>query len=155
VCGDRNVEDITMDRVFRLFVSSSLLFASCGPSSQNFQVAEVVSVEKQALEEIRATPSTFKLSAEEDRPTWTRAKIFFENFNGGNPVLGDGVMKSSPSTASKVHYTIEKRWSGDGYRYTVLSQTPKTPTAPDQLMLYSKNVARFLQTGYLEVSLLK
>lgn len=153
--GDHYVEELTMDRVCRLFVSSCLIFVSCGPSSQKFEVAEVVTVEKQALEEIRATPSTFKLSAEEDRPTWTRAKIFFENFNGGNPVLGDGVMKSSPSTASKVHYTIEKKWNGDGYRYTVLSQTPNMPTAPDQLMLYSKNVARFLQTGYLEVSLLK
>jgi hypothetical protein len=138
-----------------MLVPLAVSLTSCASPKRQFEIAEVVSVEAQALEELRSTPDAFAVNPADDVSTWTRAKIFFENYGGGKPVLTSTQMKSPPSTSLKVRYIVSKHWNKGTFNYKVTANTPGSVTPKDRLSLYAKNLSRFLQTGHLDLSLIQ
>ena len=147
-----------MLRYNKLYIYALILsLTSCFPQQKlpkkNY---EVISVEAQAIEELEGYPTTFIVDSSTDNDIWLRAKSFFTLYVEGASKNSATILHSDNNTTDQVLFKIEKKDNGDQVKY-IVSCVPKTgspisTTIADQ---NARNVARFLQEGKLELSLMK
>jgi len=128
--------------------------------SSSVEVMDVVTVEDQAKHEILATPTTFLLQGEESEGAWTRSRFFFETYTSGTFKISALAMTSDESAGTPFRYTVRRTPQGvrgETYQVACIPATPQGITAEQRTKadLNAKNLARFLKSGYLEVSLLE
>lgn len=139
------------------FLFLSLLFlTACSARGPRM---EVISTSKDAdLEEIEAQSTHFKIAVDKDYAAWQRVKVFFQEY------LGNDV---SPDSNKSYYATTEDASRDKKYFYAVRRQTLASGDKAYSVECYAlnsgspvmaernaKNLARFIESGKLQVSLL-
>ena len=108
--------------------------------------------------ELRHVPTDFEIGIPENRYAWERAQLFFkEHTSGGRFVAGraDAVTLSNEGSADTVLYKIEKRPADvGGSRFIFTCTAGRLPVPAATLSVQCRNLARFVQQGFLEKSLI-
>lgn len=136
---------------------------SCSSNSSKYEFVEASSSLDQARESIEAQKLTFHTPFEEGRKVWERALLFSEHFLAKAPTIsnartGTPIKSKFPETvlrteSERFSYEIIQRMEQDGFIYAVQSHEKSKGETPDST-LNAKNIARFLEKGQLEASLL-
>ncbi|MDC0358173.1 hypothetical protein OAO01_05095 [Oligoflexia bacterium] len=127
--------------------------------AQNYSI-EVITPEDKALAAVEASPVEFKVPIEQEGYAWERAKIFFQQYQADRApktkALSHGGLRLYGRYPDRHSYTyqVEKYPSRTGAMFFVKC-TPRGSTATRSIAnRNSKNLARFIREGKLEVSLL-
>ncbi len=135
------------------------MFSACGASVSY----ERISPQEQIQEEIANAPTSFEVAFAEDHSAWERAGWFFQKYTASTDVKteryqdsGSGsevwLLTNADSGKDLYRYTVKKTPSGSGLAYTVFCRTEAgTREKCDQ---NARNLARFIKSGTLEVSML-
>jgi len=120
------------------------------------------SVQDQAFEEVRKQPTSFVVTSGEDVHAWERANFFFNRYlkqegqkgvmkavHNGNAV----VLTSKALQVGRFDFEVRKTDTYNGIHYDVRCVSRKAGNG-DSANINARNLARFIQTGNLEVSLL-
>ena len=132
------------------------------PARSRVISVEVITVEQQAREEVAGTTTKFEIPWSEDDAAWERARLFLTNYGGGIVEASVGqrnIIGSLGDEASVFDYQIVRTRgkNGSNYEVTCESRGNVAATGPGDLSaaeLNARNVARFIRTGTLELSML-
>lgn len=123
----------------------------------NFEsmIVDVDTVEELALREVQSSQTDFEATAERHTEIMQRFWYFAETYNGQKP---DFERKTNTAKTKGQSFTYILSWKGDSKapkrKYSVTCRL-NSAAITDDSELNAKNIARFLNTGTLEVSLLK
>lgn len=129
----------------------------------DYELVEATSSLDQTKEDIAAQKVVFRAQFEDGRKVWERALLFSEHFLQKSPVIsnarsGASVKSKFPETvlrteSNRFSYEIVQRMEQDGFIYVVEASEKLKGETPESI-LNAKNIARFLEKGQLEDSLL-
>lgn len=151
---------------YALVASAALYLPACaiqvGNQPQRREL-EIETPEQQVLAEINGTQTEFTVPLEDSTAAWSRARTFFLQYLGfTRDTLAeekrserDTLLSNRTSPRGRYLYEVSKTVTDHGYRFRVACR-PRTgsgtrSTAAEQ---NSRNVARFIQTGTLELAYL-
>lgn len=147
-----------MGMFFGLFLFC-FVFIGCVGGNSRYQIVERISAEEQSVSAVANSPTSFVLSGYEAEQAWKQAQLFFRQYTNRFVFrkMGDGagaMLVSRDDTTDKYLYRVEKRPQGDAFEFVVVC-APNLPSATREAAAQnSKNLARFLREGTLEMSLL-
>jgi hypothetical protein len=136
-------------------------FSACS-TSPGYEVVERVTVDQQALEEVLKTPLNFSVDRAKADQAWDRARMFFEFFIAQGNAKPEELYEARPAWISneripdqKYSYRIARQESSAQVSFLVKCiARPMAGGTPEKAEQNARNLARFMQYGYLEVSLL-
>lgn len=122
------------------------------------------SVQDQAFGEVQGTATTFHVTPRDDRYAWERTKLFFETYlkDDADQKAKTYNLESSDTSwvvnntgigKGRYDYIIRKTQTSDGFDYSVLCN-PRTGADAASAVVNARNLARFIDTGNLEVALI-
>ncbi len=130
--------------------------------SQGVTLEVAKTVDDQARELIATTQTNFRMNLDEAPAAWDRAKLFFEKYLASDG-LGAGVvtkivgarwgLSAGLAASSSYVYEVWREDVRDGYKFSVVCK-PKQGVSAQLAELNARNLARFMQDGRLELSLL-
>jgi hypothetical protein len=130
--------------------------------SQGVTLEVAKTVDDQARELVANTQTYFQMNLDDAPAAWDRAKLFLEKYLSADgsragvvtKIVGArwGLSNGSSSTGSYV-YEVWREDVQDGYKFKV-SCKPKQGASAQLAELNARNLARFIQDGRLELSLL-
>jgi hypothetical protein len=116
------------------------------------------SLDEELESELRHVPTDFVVPIPENRYAWERAQLFFkEQTSGGKFVAGrgDSVVLSNAGSGDRVTYNVEKQTTATGgSRFVFSCAAGSAPVPTEILSVQCRNLARFVQQGILEKSLI-
>lgn len=136
-----------------------LSLTGCLSGNSSYQIVERISPEEQLVSAVASSPTSFVLDAQDANQAWKRAQLFFRQYTSRfvfrKMGAGEGAMLvSRDDTPDKYLYRVEKRPRERGFEFIVVC-APNLPSASREVASQnSKNLARFLREGTLEMSLL-
>jgi len=131
----------------------SPLFVILTACSHPMPKIEVVSFQEQVREEVEEHPTQFQLPRQGDAQAWTRAQLFFRDYELSTPIVSSNEIKSNPKGDRRFLYQISRAGHGKEVEY-VVNCVGREPRDNEIAEVNAKNVARFLKEGQLELSLL-
>lgn len=131
----------------------SPLFVILAACSHPMPKIEVVSFQEQVREEVEEHPTQFQLPKQSDAQAWTRAQLFFRDYELTTPIVSRNEIKSNPKEDKRFLYQISRVGHGKEVEY-VVNCVGREPRDSEVAEVNAKNVARFLKEGQLELSLL-
>lgn len=121
-------------------------------------IAEIESPEDQALAIVNKTPTSFQLEGVDNAHAWERASAFFtlylDSKDSEKLKVTQELISNYPSKNAGYIYTITRRVQAGGYVYNVDCKLGKSYGEPSLAKRNARNLARFIQSSVLEVSLL-
>jgi hypothetical protein len=141
---------------------------SPGQVRSEIEIDGIDSVEDQALQAVMKAPLEFTVSFDEDQHAWDRARLFLRQYTLRGVVVdqelpyGEGKLSNVIQSKNALGdfrpepylYTIERRLTTEGFRYLVQCQVGDSRGDPMYANRNGRNLARFVQAGSLELSLL-
>ena len=163
-----------MHRNFIYLLGTSLaLLCSCSTSARvrpQDHVERISDMSQGALVDVLAARSSFELAYEDAVTAWQRTQMFFSKYAKNQRTLGGRNAAVVVAGASRFieslsgeseHYLweVQRQEIAGGYRFTVnchlrLGETPSFEQE-DLLDQNERNLARFIESGQLELTLLK
>jgi hypothetical protein len=141
-------------------IASLLAALLCGCSSafdtgQGIELIESVDVPGQALSEIISTDTQFMVPHEKNEPAWERARAFFCYYSStpGSFQVEDTLLTNQTEAAARFWCEVTRRNAADGVLYTVACGDRRDGVGA-LVDRNARNLARFIQAGILERSLL-
>ena len=131
--------------------------SSCSANSNSDLQMEVISQKEQTLAEIDQTPTTFQLSLEKDFAAWQRAGLFFRQYIPDAQLsINTAKLISNRGSNSKYIYEVRRRISPNGdSTYSVDCYRNHPSATLEAAERNAKNLARFISSGVLELTLLE
>lgn len=162
-----------MKRAYVCFSIFVACLCSCSvKSASRGSIADVVGASQHSLEvesttvdlardEVLKSPTDFEVSIEQDRYAWERAHLFLESYvdvkraplRPITKVVGSRWGLASPPVQAGYVYEVWRETIPDGFHYSVRC-VAGPQASQQQAALNAANLARFIQNGKLEVSLL-
>jgi hypothetical protein len=137
---------------FLLGLCLSCLTLGCVANQPRYEV-EVITLKDQALSALQSTPTNFSIHSSEDRAAWNRASYFLQQYGGGLQEGRPGILRGGSS--GSVTYEVIRRPDGDQVRYQVSCLPDGSKVTVSEATLNAQNLARFIVSGELELSMLK
>lgn len=134
----------------KFVIPALILLTAC---SHPVPKIEVVSFKEQVREEIEEHPTQFQVPKQSDAQAWTRAQLFFRDYELTTPIVSKNEIKSNPKAESRFLYQISRVGRGKEVEY-VVNCVGREPRDTESAEVNARNVARFLKEGQLELSLL-
>lgn len=151
----------------QFFILTLALLCACGCAASNSQKLiyekekyqyDVMSVPDVTKQEVLSTPRTFVLDYYENTYAWERAKIFFKehttSFLGERKISAEKTLLSNiESSKDRYAFEVERSKIPEGFKYQINCFMNEL-SGEDRSDLNARNLARFIQKGQLERSLL-
>ena len=136
-------------------------FSACS-TGPGYEVVDRITVDEQALEEVLKTPLNFSVDRAKADQAWDRARMFFEFFIAKGNETPEELYEARPAWISneripdqKYSYRIARQESSGQVSFLVKCMArPMGGGTAEKAEQNARNLARFMQYGYLEVSLL-
>jgi hypothetical protein len=140
-----------------LFSVSCSAGTSSSFNSGKFEFETISSAEEARLE-IQSAPTAFSLDPEQNESAWERAYFYLNQYAGEGKVVHESASDRDILTKSTAHgfrYQISRQYQGGGVNFQVLCTPIQGRGNPTDALLNAKNLARFIRTGELEMSIVK
>ncbi len=141
------------------FLILGLVACSTGPS---YEIVSRETADQQALQEVMSAPLKFSVPTTQANQVWDRARMFFVFYIGKDNANPEELYETKADWISnervpdqKYSYRISRQQSSGQVAFLVKCfARPGLGGTPEKAEQNAHNLSRFMQYGYLEVSLL-